>query len=60
MRFPIGLVAYFRIYQATRETNARGKTDVATKMLQIIKITSILHTSDGKNDRTQKVQVLWN
>ena len=60
VKFLIKLVASCSTYQAMEATNARAKVDAATKMLKIIQITSISHTRDGNNHRTQKDHVLWN
>ena len=56
MKFPIGLVAYCSIHQATQVTNARAKANTATKMLQIVKIASIFYTRNISNHRTLKTR----
>ena len=59
VKLPTGLVTYWSTCKARLQTtNARAKADTATKMLWILPITSIFHTSNGSNHRTQKDQVL--
>ena len=60
VKLPIGLVASCSTHQAMEVTNTKAKADIVTKILKITQIASIYHTSNGKNHRTQKDQVLWN